>query len=94
MQIGVSATGFPTWADLLGRSPCASTVAAYSAPRLGLVSRPCGPWPRGPQPVMGRYCVRVGGPPAWLAGPHVPRPLGRPVWVALAEAGPGALFFF
>ena len=53
-----------------------------------------GPWPRGPQPTMGRCHVRAGGPPAWLAGLRVPGPLGHPAWATLAEAGPSAHFFF
>ena len=52
-----------------------------------------GPWPRGPQPTMGRCRVSAGGPPAWLAGPHVPASLGRPACTARAEAGPCAHFF-
>ena len=94
MQVGVAAAGFPVWAGLLGRSPCASAVVACSTPLQGLVPRPSGPWPRGTLPAMGRCRVRADGQPAWLAGPRVPGPLGRPAWAMLAEAGPSALFFF
>jgi len=43
---------------------------------------------------LGRCRIPAGGPPPWLAGLRVPGPLGHPAWAELAEAGPGALFFF